>query len=159
MPAIRSPVSFAKLHSSTPWSASQSSPPKGIPGRLKRSDPSDHGWAAKPKPPRSRTARAIAAGVEPAVAHVLVEAEREVVVAAERRHLLADQQQHVAVPALLAGLLRAERVVVGEQHHVGARPRRGPRDLRHRAGAVRVRRVDVGHAGEVVHGAWVVSKT
>ena len=55
----RSPVSLAKLHSSIPWSASQSSPPNGMPGRLKRAKPSENGCAAKPKPPASRTARAM----------------------------------------------------------------------------------------------------
>ena len=91
------------------------------------------------------------AGVEAAVADLLVDPERQVVVAPERRDLLARQQQHVAVPALLAAPPRLERVVIGEQHHVGLRAGRRPRDLGHRPGPVRVRRVQVDHAGEVVH--------
>jgi hypothetical protein len=59
MPERCSPVSFAKLHSSIPCTASQSSPPKGMPGLLKRAKPSENGCAANPNPPASRTARAI----------------------------------------------------------------------------------------------------
>ena len=46
-----------------------------------------------------------------------------------------------AVPALLAVVGRRERVVVGQQQEVEAVGLRGRRDLRHRAGAVRVGRV------------------
>jgi hypothetical protein len=99
------------------------------------------------------------AGVEAAVLDVLVEPEREQVVATERRHLLARQQQDVAVPALLAELPGGDRVVVGEEDDVGARPRGGAGDLAHGPGPVGVRRVDVDHAGKVVHGGWVVSMT
>ena len=55
----RSPVSFGEFQSSMPCSASQSSPPNGMPGRLNRAEPSENGWAANPNPPASRTARAI----------------------------------------------------------------------------------------------------
>ena len=91
------------------------------------------------------------AGVEAAVADHLVDAEGQVVVLAERRDLLAGEQEHVAVPALLAAPLGLQRVVVGEQHHVGLRARRRPRDLGHGSGPVGVCRVQVDHAGEVVH--------
>jgi hypothetical protein len=92
------------------------------------------------------------ARVEAAMADLLVDSEGQVVVAPERRDLLTGQEQDVAVPALLAAPLRLERVVVGQEHHVRPRPRGRARDLGHRPGPVRVRRVDVGHAGEVVHG-------
>jgi hypothetical protein len=93
-----------------------------------------------------------AGGVEAGVVDLLVDPEREVVVAPPRRDLLAHEQQDVPVPALLAVALGRERVVVGEQHDVraGAPPR--PRDLPHRARAVRVGGVQMDDAGQVVHG-------
>jgi len=89
-------------------------------------------------------------GVEPGVHERLVEAEREVVVRALGRDLLADADERRAVPALLAGAARRQRVVVGQQDRVdaGARARGG--DLRDRARPVRVTRVDVDDAGGVV---------
>ena len=65
--ATDSPVSVTKLHSSMPSSASQSSASNGIPGpaRLKRFEPSENGWAAKPKPPAARTARQMPAASSP----------------------------------------------------------------------------------------------
>ena len=114
-----SPVSVTKLHSSMPSSASQSSASNGMPGpaRLKRSEPCEKGWAAKPKPPAARTAgrcrpRRARSGRSPR------RGRRRGSGCAARRHLLADQQQHVAVPALLAVALGRERVVVGEEHDV-----------------------------------------
>ena len=124
---------------------------RACPGRLKRAEPSENGCAAKPKPPASRTARAIPHASSPRWRISLIDPERQVVVAPERRDLVARQQQHVAVPALLAAPPRLERVVVGEQHHVRPRPRRRAGDLGHRPGPVRIGRVEMDHTGEVVH--------
>jgi hypothetical protein len=91
-----------------------------------------------------------AVGVEPVV-DLGVHAEGQAVVVPRGRDLLAHQQEHAVVPALVALPLGLERVVIGEHHHVhpGAAP--GPHDLAHRARAVRVKRVQVDHAGQVVH--------
>ena len=94
-----------------------------------------------------------AGGVEARVVDLVVEAEGEVVVAPARRDLLAHQHEHVVVPALLAAPLGLERVVVGEEDHVGLGALRGARDLGNGAGPVRVERVEVDHAGQVVQGA------
>ena len=89
--------------------------------------------------------------VEALVVDRLVEPEREQVVAPPRRHLDAREQQHVAVPALLAAPPGLERVVVGQQHDVHLRAPARAGDLPDRAGAVRVGRVEMDDAGEVVH--------
>jgi hypothetical protein len=70
------------------------------------------------------------------------------VVVAPRRVLLADQQQHGVVPPL-------ERrpgagVVVGQDDDIDSGALPGGDDLRDRPGAVRMRRVEVYDAGEVV---------
>src|SRR4051812_13988322 len=90
------------------------------------------------------------AGGRLAALHLALDAEREEVVAAAGRDLLADEDERRSVPALLALAPRGQRVVVGEQHHVHAVAGGGRRDLRDRAGAVRVRRVDVHDAAHVV---------
>src|SRR5437588_354930 len=86
----------------------------------------------------------------PAVVDRLLEPEREVVVAAPGRDLLAHEQQHVLVPALVAAIARLERVVVGQEDDVHARPPSRAHDLRNRPGAVRERGMEVEDAGEVV---------
>ena len=91
-----------------------------------------------------------AVGVE-LVVDLGVHAEGQAVVAPRGRDLLAHQQQHAVVPALVALPLGLERVVVGEHHHVHPGAAAGPHDLAHRAGAVRMERVQVDHAGQVVH--------
>src|SRR5438105_9741184 len=86
---------------------------------------------------------------QPAVVDLVVEAKGEEVVSPARGHLLADAHERGPVPALLTAALRLERVVVGQQHRVHSRAAAGGSDLRNRARAVRVRRVDVNHADEV----------
>jgi hypothetical protein len=82
---------------------------------------------------------------------VVVDAEREIVVTGRGRDLVAREQQHVAVPALLAEPPGGHRVVVREQHDVRAGARRRAGDLGDRPGPVGMGRVEMDHAGEVVH--------
>ena len=96
-----------------------------------------------------------AGGVEALVVDLVVEAEGEVVVAPARGDLLAHKDQHVVVPALLAAPLGLERVVVCEEDHVGVGAPRRARDLGNGPGPVRVERVEVDYAGEVVQGPSV----
>jgi hypothetical protein len=83
-------------------------------------------------------------------AHRPIDPEGEEVVAVRRRYLGAHEHQHLAVPALLAALARREGVVVGEQHCICARARGCLGYLRHRARAVRIGRVHVHHAHQLV---------
>ena len=150
----RSAVSVTKLHSSIPVYPSASRSSHGIPWppRLKRSDPRENGCAVKPNPPASIHARDDLRGRHPLVVDRLGQPEGEVVVAPVGRHLAADQQQHRAVPSLLAVLRCGERVVVGEQQEVEVVGACCRGDLRHRPGAVRIRRVAVDDAGQLVRG-------
>ena len=65
-----------------------------------------------------------ACGVEPPVVDLLLDAERQVVVA-PGGETSSPTSTSTFVPALLAAAARLERVVVGEQHHVGTRPAGG----------------------------------
>ncbi len=107
----------------------------------------------EPEAARVAHRAADAGGVEALVVDLVVEAEGQVVVAPARGDLLAHQHEDVVVPALLAAPLGLECVVVCEQDHVGLGAPRRARDLGNRSGPVRVERVEVDHAGEVVQGA------
>ena len=120
------------------------------PARLKRREPREKGWAANAEPAGRPDRAQDALGVEPVV-DLGVHAEGQAVVAPRGRDLLAHQQEHAVVPALVALAPGLERVVVGEHHHVHPGAAAGPDDLAHGAGAVRVERVQVDHAGQVVH--------
>ena len=91
-------------------------------------------------------------GAQPVVVDLLLQAEGEVVIAARGRHLFADAHQHPTVVALAAAPPGLERVVVGEQHGVDARVRRGRGDLLDRAGAVGVQGMGVHDAAEIGRG-------
>ena len=153
MLSAASAVSVTKLHSSTPCRQSLSRPSKGI----LLADPLEAPRALRPRvrceadPARVGDRPADRVRVEALMVDRLVEPEREQVVAPPRRHLDAREQQHLAVPALLAAPPRLERVVVGQQHDVHLRAPARAGYLPDGAGAVRVGRVQMDHAGEVVH--------
>src|SRR5918998_1248260 len=92
-----SPVSLTKLHSSTPWSASQSRSSNGMPGARsrKRSEPREKGVGGDATPAGIGDRAADAGGVEPLVADDPVDPEGEVVVAPPRRDLGAHEHQDI----------------------------------------------------------------
>ena len=94
-------------------------------------EPSENGCAAKVTPPAAGDGGADLPLRPPRVGDLLVEPEHEQVPRL-RRHLVADEQQHAAAPALLAAPAGLERVVIGEQHAVRARPRPPSRRARRR---------------------------
>jgi hypothetical protein len=85
----------------------------------------------------------------PVVVDLLIEAECQEVTSA-RRNLVTHQEQDPVVPALPAVAARGERVMVGQEHHVHRVGAGCRQDLGHRGGPVRVRRMDMRHAGKVV---------
>ena len=113
--------------------------------------PRENGCAAKPTPPASRTASAISRADRPACGDLPIDAEGEVV-ACLRTDLGPDEHEDALVPALPAVAARRQRVVVGQQHDVGAGGRRVRGDLVDRGRAVGVGAVHVHHAGHIHRG-------
>jgi len=120
-----------------------------MPVRLKRSEPREKGWAAKPEAAGIAHGAADLGAAE-AAADLRVDAERQEMVAVGGGDLLADEHQRAPVPAFFATPFCLERVVVGEQHDVDPGALRRERDLGHGSSAIRVRGMHVDDASQVV---------